>query len=111
MRGVYKMPNEKAQLVNVLRDLDFWIFTTLFIAGTVSLAMKKKNNNFSMAEFIGEAVLALGMAFICWVFGLYQGLDSMQITLLALPAAYGQVNLLFRLVQAKGALLNDRPAK
>lgn len=105
------MPQDKTQLVDVVQHPDFWIFAALFIAGTVTMALKKKAKPINLFEFIGECVLAGGLAFLCWIFGLYQGLDSFQITLIALPAAYGQVNLIQRLMTVKGSLTNDKPTK
>lgn len=96
------MPQDRHQLLNdALHNPDFWIFTALFVAGTVTHAMKKRNQPFDIMAFIGELILATGLAFICWAFGLYHGLDSVQVALLALPSAYGQVNIVTKLLNAR----------
>lgn len=102
------MPQNKISLVDALRHPDFLLFAALFIAGTVTLAIKKKKKPVNFGELIGEIILAGGMATICWCFGLYNNLDAIQIALVGLPAAYGQVSLIAKLSTILGDLRNGR---
>lgn len=88
-------------LVEAVSTPDFWLFTSFFIAGTVTLAIRKRKEPVNVYVFIGEIILAAGVALMCWLAGLYQGLDSIQICLLALPSAYGQVSLVTKIIRVK----------
>ena len=95
------MSQEKSILIGAVAHPDFLVFASLFVAGTVTLAIKKRRSPLTVGALVGETILASGTAFLCWIAGLYQGLDAMQIVLLALPAAYGQVSMVLRLMQHK----------
>lgn len=95
------MSQGKSVLIDAVAHPDFLVFASLFVAGTVTLAVKKRRDPLTLAAFVGETILATGTAFICWIAGLYQGLDALQIVLIALPAAYGQVSMVLRVMQNK----------
>lgn len=95
------MSQSKSILIEAISHPDFMVFASLFVAGTVTLAIKKRRQPLTLAAFLGETILALGTAFLCWCAGLYQGLDALQIVIIALPAAYGQVSMMLRLMQHK----------
>lgn len=92
--------NEKTTLFDAIASPDFWVFAGFFVAGTVTLALRKLQQPFNAFAFFGEVIIAIGIAFICWLFGLYHNMDQIQIALLALPSAYGQVHIVGRLIQA-----------
>lgn len=96
--------DSKTVLLDAVYSADFIIFISLFVAGTVTLAMKKRHEKVSISAFIGELVLAGGVGVICWFSGLYAGMDAMQISLVALPSAYGQVKLVTKIFQVKNEL-------
>ena len=93
------MSQQKSVLIDAISHPDFLVFASLFVAGTVTLAIKKRREPMTLAAFIGETILALGTAFLCWCAGLYKGLDALQIVIIALPAAYGQVSMILQSMQ------------
>lgn len=94
------MPNEKKTLFEIFISPDFWVFAVFFVAGTVTLAIRKSDKPFSIYTIIGETVIAMGVAFICWLAGLYHDMDQVQLALIALPSAYGQIHIVKQLVRA-----------
>ena len=106
-KGVKAM-DSKTVLLDAIYSADFIIFISLFVAGTVTLAMKKRHEKVSISALVGELVLAAGVGVICWFSGLYAGMDSLQISLVALPSAYGQVKLVTKLFQVKNELAKAR---
>ena len=106
--GYYKgaVMDNRTQLLDAIQQPDFWIFTSLFAAGTVTLALKKRNEPIDIYVFIGELILAAGAGALMWFAGLYSGMDSMQIALVALPSAYGQVHLVTKLINIKKGVNN-----
>ena len=84
-----------------MQSPDFWIFISIFTAGTVTLALRKRKEPVNFMVFCGEVILAGGLGSIYWIAGLYAGMDSIQVFLFAAPSAYGQVALITKFVQFK----------
>lgn len=79
-------------LHSALTAIDFYLFFFILVIATLTRIIKSQEK-IRPRVILGELMLALVMSIFFYLFGLYEGLSSIQMVLIAIPAALGNVRL------------------
>tara|TARA_B100001094_G_scaffold333445_1_gene412464 strand:- start:7653 stop:7979 length:327 start_codon:yes stop_codon:yes gene_type:complete len=81
------------KLSNALVESDFFLITLIMLTGVLTKLVRSAEP-ISIRVICGELLLAFMMALFLYLLGLYEGLTSIQITLIAIPSSLGNARLL-----------------
>lgn len=83
---------QEIPLHKAFQSTDFYLLLSIILITTLT-RIARSQERLRLRVIVSELMLAVVMSIFLYFFGLYEGLSSIQIVLIAIPAALGNVRL------------------
>ena len=83
---------QEIPLHKAFQSTDFYLLLSIILITTLTRIVRSQER-LRLRVIVSELMLAVVMSIFLYFFGLYEGLSSIQIVLIAIPAALGNVRL------------------